>query len=654
MIEVLYQRITQSLSVGDLYKVNEIPDLDFEKDWYSSIFFYNEQQKEQFYQIVDKLNNSDGTTFKGKNGSQNISNVITNRLVWDFDSKDNINDAKKDCIVLLERLNKDFNISKEYCEISFSGSKGFGVELTSDNMMSPQQLKQFCQVYAKGLKTFDESIYKYSQPLRITGTKHPKSGLYKTQISLKELNSSLEEIKEIASQSYLTELKRITQKINRKFLVIEEKKEEHNPIENNDSLDMTTKPNWISNWRYALMKGWFPSGCRNTALMILASTCKAQGLPPEITHRILKGSVELQAKRHNQAKYDKNQIWLEIVTEVYKPGWRGGVYSEDNFPDKLKEYFNDHKIERYPKDQINDETFTKIDVAFNDFIDYAKNIDENTLTFGLPELDKKLKVRMGHLVGILAPPAAGKTSLLITFLNNLSVRKIPSLFFSLDMFRNTVIEKLLIRETGKEAEEIYEIFKSNNVEEIERLNQLLKDNYKYVDFCFKSSQSMDELKRAVYEAEKRQNEKVKLVGVDYLELVRATASDPTQASAEIIQGLRELANDGRVVVCLLQPRKTDAKPFIPLLEYTAAKGSSAIAQAVTSMITCHRPGMSSLTPELDDFFCVNVVKNRMGPLSSVDFHWHGLTGKIRELTDSERETLKEIRSIMTNKDNGDI
>lgn len=132
--------------------------------------------------------------------------------------------------------------------------------------------------------------------------------------------------------------------------------------------------------------------------------------------------------------------------------------------------------------------------------------------------------------------------------------------------------------------------------------------------------------------------------VDYLELVLTESNDPTAASAEAAQGLREIANEGRVVVGLLQPNKMNSKPNEPILSYNGAKGSSTIAQSGTAILTGHRPGMSSTNNNEDDnFFGINCVKHRNGPLFSLDFAWEGKTQTIRELEDIEREELRDLR-----------
>jgi hypothetical protein len=84
----------------------------------------------------------------------------------------------------------------------------------------------------------------------------------------------------------------------------------------------------------------------------------------------------------------------------------------------------------------------------------------------------------------------------------------------------------------------------------------------------------------------------------------------------------------------------------PIETYNAAKGSSSIAQAATAILTIHRPGLSSSFPEDDRFLGLNCVKNRNGPLFSLDFSWEGKTQTISELDKAQEQELKELRAII--------
>ena len=86
----------------------------------------------------------------------------------------------------------------------------------------------------------------------------------------------------------------------------------------------------------------------------------------------------------------------------------------------------------------------------------------------------------------------------------------------------------------------------------------------------------------------------------------------------------------------------NANPAEEVSTYQAAKGSSAIAQAVSVMLGVNRPGYDPRHPEDDKYLTIRCLKNRMGNLFSLDLHWKGLTGQVREMSDEERQQFKAL------------
>ena len=85
-----------------------------------------------------------------------------------------------------------------------------------------------------------------------------------------------------------------------------------------------------------------------------------------------------------------------------------------------------------------------------------------------------------------------------------------------------------------------------------------------------------------------------------------------------------------------------SKPDEAPKTYNAAKGSSAIAQAVTSMMGCFRPGYNPEDTAMDKFFGIAILKNRMGPLGTCYFDWDGPTGRITQMEDIQRQELQQF------------
>lgn len=629
---------------SDVYK-----GLDLSKDHYTSAFLYNDQQYDDFKKTG---------TIAG------VTDTITNKLYWDFDSVDNLDQAKSDAQVLCARLVKVYKLQPSNVALFFSGKKGFQVEVKfKDELFTPSQVKNVCLNIGEGLSTLDRQIYNANRILRLPFSKHQDTGLYKIPLDFTGLaDATISDIKEAAKESWedtkalegifheafsnsqINQLKASAPKVE----VVSKMKIAYDISD----VNWSDKPKFLTPEKFLLSLGFFEQGERSHALMILGSTFKSLGFNETQTYHFLKSAAEMQAERVGEDKFPKGEIYKNIISQLYSPTWKGGVYSIAN--DELLQRLSalvPQSIRVEDEADVHD-----IRETANLFVNYAKDIDKNTLQFGIPCLDKNLHIQVGRLYGIIGPPGSGKTSLGVTVHNNTSKLNIPSMFFSYDMSKYDVFQKLIQRHTKMDRDTLYEVYKSGNKDEHKRIADTIESEYRNVRFVFKTGQSIEEMKQTIINTEKRLGIEFRLIVVDYLELVQSKYSDPTQSSAEVIQGLREIAiNMNKAVVVFLQPNKMSSTIDEPLLSYNAAKGSSAIAQACTAILTIHRPGYSSRTPETDKFFSIDCVKNRSGRLFSADLHWDGLTGNIRELEDIERMELKDLRDAKkAAKDGGDI
>lgn len=623
-------------------------NLDLNHDYYTSAFLYNEEQ----YQSFKKTGTVAG-----------ITDTVTDKLYWDFDSAADLTQAKADAELLCNRLEKDAKFSPQNIALFFSGKKGFQVEVTiKDSAFTPAEVKNICLNLGDGLTTLDRQIYNSNRILRLPLSKHQDTGLYKIPLDYSALSeASIEEIKEEAKNTMApADLVSIFKTAGKNTLIdtLKAKTPKLSEVKtvkvayDISEVDWSSKPKFLTPEKFLLSLGFFESGERSHALMILGSTFKSLGFNETQTYHFLKSAAEQQGDRTGEDKFPKGEIYKNIIAQIYSPTWKGGVYSVAN--DELLKRLST-LVPQSAK--LEDEADVHdIKETANLFISYAKDIDKNTLKFGIPCLDNNLHIQVGRLYGIIGPPGSGKTSLGVTIHNNTSKLDISSIFFSFDMSKYDVFQKLIQRHTRMDRDKLYEVYKTGSTDQQRTIADTVSEEYKNVRFVFKTGQSIEEMKQTIISTEKKLGIEFRLIVVDYLELVQSKYSDPTQGSAEVIQGLREIAiNMNKAVVVFLQPNKMSSTIDEPLLSYNAAKGSSAIAQACTAILTIHRPGYSSRTPETDKFFSIDCVKNRSGRLFSADLHWDGLTGNIRELEDIERMELKEVRDAKkAAKDGGDI
>ena len=277
------------------------------------------------------------------------------------------------------------------------------------------------------------------------------------------------------------------------------------------------------------------------------------------------------------------------------------------------------------------------------FKDFASNIDKNTLKLGIESFDKEIRVTTSTLVMLLAPPATGKTSLTFGILNATSNQGIKSMFFSLDMAAPQAYQRLAQRHTGLHSDKIFEAYKNNNTSVINTISDTLGVEYKNVKFCFRGAMSIETIRENILKQKEIQGEFPKLVVIDYLESITTSFSDSSASKAFAARALKDMANEfGICIFLLVQPRLSGGDGSTELNSYTDIKGSSVLSECASQIFSMYRPGFNPKNSADDNFISITVVKNRMGQLGRFDYHWTGLTGAIRELTQEERADLKSL------------
>lgn len=668
----LYYRLCIGLSdIGTLFPIETSPyDIakDLEQEIFKSVYLYNQAQYEESNKMVEVVNKRTGETYSRKRGvgiltladGTNLSTMlgITNQLIFDFDCKDNLEKAKADTIEIIDRLKKR-GIPENTIDVFFSGMKGFAIKVYLNQFLTSVELHSICTTLIDGLETADTVVYNDARIVRLPYSKHGKSGLYCTPITIDELvNLKIEDIRAIASVKYsyeenITRIDIPEELLKLKDLKVSEKKKIETRIvgasfedmkDKISKLDFTKKTPFIPASKWVLQQGFIPAGHGQEARMILASTYKAMGMDKDEAYYQLK-STSTKRKRllGKQYEFDKNELWDNVLGTVYSDAWQGGTYSFDHpLLATIEQYIP--SFLRAPKDKTSN--ITTKDEAFAEFVDYSKEIDQNTIRFGIPSLDRKLRVMTKNVYALLASPGAGKTSWLLQVLENTSNDNIKSIYFSFDMANSDSIAKILMRHTNTEDEVIMEHIKSNNQVKIKEYKEILDTKYKNTEFVFKPGMSIEDMENTIRQSDRDSGNPTKLIAIDYLSLIKSTQSDSNMKTIECIQGLRYLSHTLNVaVIVLVQPNKANATVDEPITSYSAIKGSSEISEVVTAVLTMYREGYDARTFENDIYTSILCVKNRKGALFSLDFGWHGMRGHIHELSDQERSNLKEFRKL---------
>lgn len=636
-----YVYLTQGLTRKKQYLIptdNNVYDYiknEHDKDWYTSIFLYNDEHK--------KL-------FEEKRSVAGVTDIQTSRLVFDFDDEADPDKARQDAKILCDRLIEG-GAKAEDLQICFSGNKGYSVELELEDKLTRDQFKNAVFNLASDLETFDDTIHDYQRIFRVPLTTHQESKLYKIPLNytqLKEVNTKdifiLAKDRNNVDEDVMQKWHKIRMPDAIRTLSSTPYEKPVQEVERVEvDLDLSKCPRWMTPEKFAIMQGYIPPHTRDKAMMILASTLKNQGMDKNDASAILKSVAKKRIKIFPDTEFCPDHvIEREIIQPVYRDTWRGGMYGrEDELLSRIREELN---IPLPAGDG-----FVSLEQLYDHFKDFAINIEKNTIKTGLP-IDDQIRIVRGMPVGLLGGPSSGKTSLLLNILRNTSMAGMHSIFFSLDMHDDLLIQKEIQLMSGDDGEKIYRIMQ-NDAKRAGEYRELLKKQFSNVHHYCKSG--LDALGiREVVEAKKREvGPDLKLVAIDYFECIHGPYSDPTANSAIIADQIKDIAKDLDVCVLLLvQPPKVTGGAAYPLTNMYQIKGSSVVAQAMRVVIGLYRVGFNPHTFNKDKYITLVSLKNTMGELFKVDCYWNGQRGTIDGVVDDydDQAELDMMRDELLN------
>lgn len=123
-------------------------------------------------------------------------------FVLDFDHSEDMELAKADCKTAI----KELRLEPSTYKVFFSGGKGFHLYIRHEFFSiapSDSTAKQFERIANQigkdlNLSTLDDGIYQANRKFRLPNSKHPKTGLFKVELTLEQLELSIDEIKALA------------------------------------------------------------------------------------------------------------------------------------------------------------------------------------------------------------------------------------------------------------------------------------------------------------------------------------------------------------------------------------------------------------------------------------------------------------------------
>lgn len=620
---------------SDLNKLIKNPN----SDYYISLYKYSEKHK----QILEE-----------KHSLAGIRDTITDRLYFDFDSKEDLERARQDAITTAQRL-----VEKGFPEgsigVYFTGSKGFNIEVPLTSTITPGQFRAAVFNVAGDLQTFDKVVNDPNRIVRIPGTKHQDSGLFKIPLTPDELcDLSIDEIRQKASRRRIIETNPTKADLPAELLVKEEVSIEKIAKEltfDISTIDMKNRPYGMDEAKYLLSRGFFKTGQRNHAMLCLASNYKYLKYEKIHTEMLLKATAIEQAERTGEEEFPEEEAQL-ILDQVYSDNWRGGIFTTKDPLNWLAQYAAQIGLDVTKSDEIIPMQIVDVEAEFTNFV---QNLEQNTVLTGIPFIDKKMPLTIGTNAAIVGAPGSGKTTLALNILKNCSTRNMTTVFFSLDMHRKRMFEKIMYDVSGLTRDQLYDAFRNGKGKE---LVAKMKELYGSVWFYDRSGTRPADMANYIKMVEAHTGTKVKLVMIDYLERVSSEKSSDTEASKDIAQKIQDLVMDLDIAcITLVQPNKAaySAGPDSPIETMGAIKGSSYLQQSYRNIISLWRPGYNPNLTQYDKFVEFAILKNDLGELGKTVMGFDGAKGHIRVLEDfeyGEYEALMQLKSAKKDEEKG--
>jgi replicative DNA helicase len=276
-----------------------------------------------------------------------------------------------------------------------------------------------------------------------------------------------------------------------------------------------------------------------------------------------------------------------------------------------------------------------VDETLDDIQNHINNPEVGVKT-GIADVDDKLmSLRPGGLYVLAARPGVGKTSLALKMVAHIAghnEEKNGVLFFSLEVDRKDLVKKLLSAEARVEFKSLENGTLGSS--DMERLAETAK-NFKdwLLDLMDVSDLTVQSLRSIVKRRMLETNGQLKLIVLDYLQLLNSSRSDINEYEkvSEISRVLKVMARELRIPVLALSQMSRESEkgvgsaPREPRL--SDLRGSGSIEQDADAVLFIHRTDSADggASQQHDGEECrkikVIVAKNRFGPTGSASLHF---------------------------------
>lgn len=504
----------------------------------------------------------------------------------------------RDIINFLE----DNEVPVEYLRIFFSGNKGFHIMIP--NAMIGAEPSESISAYMRnfyelllGKELVDSSIYNHVRLFRYPNTIHSKSGLYKRELTLQQLKSlTYSEIMELAKSPYDGEIKYYRGgKINFLHQYWREAVNRSKTIVTQINISDNDAPEDAKYYCYkAIFRKGAEEGYRNETALRAAWILKKTGLPFELAVDTMKRWNTL-----NKPPLPDKEIET-VVKHIYENDYKFGC--SDRI---LSRYCNTEcpiYAIRMRKQEEKKEVYNFHQLAIS-YMNFAKIWATQAIPFGHEAIDKHFRGLLpGFLVYVLARPGVGKTSFAIDLLHKLAERKIPTVFFSLEMSKAMIFERMTSRALLIPQDEMVQYaLKDDFMQMIEKASEC----YQTVIVNEKAGVDLEYIKNYVKLVENSiLGRKVRVVIIDHFTALTVDGGSPYEQASKKAIGLQRLAKELEVSFVVLTHTNRQAGRGDVEVDINMGRDSSIIEDTADLILT--------MWLDQDDARFVKIAKNRYG------------------------------------------
>lgn len=242
--------------------------------------------------------------------------------------------------------------------------------------------------------------------------------------------------------------------------------------------------------------------------------------------------------------------------------------------------------------------------------------DLDNMTAGLQRSD---------LIILAARPSMGKTTLVTNLAYNVAtIAKLPVLFFSLEMSKEQLIDRMLADASGVDSWNI----RTGNLsdDDFSKISEAMGEMAEAPIFI-DDTPGLSVLEMRTKARRAAHDQPLGLIIVDYLQLMQGSGNsngNRVQEVSEISRGLKLIARELNVPLIALSQlsRQVESRtPPIPMLSDLRESGS--IEQDADIVTFIYRPGYYEPdNPEVQNITDLIIAKHRNGPVGKVQLYFH--------------------------------